>query len=153
MVRQFIERLLPKKADNRFPGLRLSYYVFILLTSVGMVRSLIHLFAPDGGAGSIAGIDLTGSGAEAVVFAFGLWGSAQLLLSLIQLLVALRYRSLVPLMYLLIVVEILLRMIVGWTKPVDFQHLPPGALGNWIILPLAGIMFVLCFIKPLKPER
>ncbi len=111
------------------------------------------MFAPDGGAGSIAGIDLTVSGARGIIFAFGLWGSAQLLFGLFQLLIIIRYRSLVPLMYLFIVLEIILRILIGWFKPVDFQQVPPGALGNWIILPLSALMFGLCFVRPNKQNE
>jgi hypothetical protein len=97
---------------------------------------------PDGGAGSIAGMDLSVPGAPGIVFAFGLWGSAQLVYALVQLAVAFRYRSLVPAMYLLLAVETLLRMLVGHLKPVTFAHTPPGATGNYIMLPLALVMLV-----------
>ncbi len=80
---------------------------------VSTVRSGIHLLAPDGGAGSIAGLDLTVAGADGIIFAFALWGSAQLIYAPIQLAVAFRYRSLVPCMYVLLILETLLRMLVG----------------------------------------
>jgi len=67
---------------------------------IGAVRSCIHLLAPDGGAGSIAGMNLEMAGADGIVFSFALWGSAQLIYALIQLVVVFRYRSLVPFMYL-----------------------------------------------------
>jgi len=120
---------------------------FAVIVLVSMIRSLIHIFAPDGGAGSIAGIDLTVTGAQGIVFAFGLWGSSQFLMSLFKLLVIIRYRSLIPLMYLFVILEIILRIIIGGIKPVEFQHIPPGAIGNWVILPLAALMFTLCFIR------
>lgn len=149
----FFQTLLPKKADNEFPGIILPLVVFTALTLVGIARSLIHLFAPDGGAGSIAGMDLSVEGASGIIFAFGLWGSSQLLLGLLQVLVILRYRSLVPMMYLLLILEFILRMLIGLIKPVNFQNTPPGAVGNWMILPLAAIMFGLCFIKPKLPSN
>ena len=57
-----------------------------------------------------------------------------------QLLVVFRYRSFVPFMYLLLMLEVLLRELVGKTKPVTFAHTPPGAIGNLLILPLAALM-------------
>jgi len=36
--------------------------------------------------------------------------------------------------------EVLLRELVGATKPVTFAHTPPGALGNQLFLPLAVLM-------------
>jgi len=60
----------------------------------------------------------------------------------LQVVVAFRYRSLVPFMYVLLMLETLLRMLVGRMKPVMFQHTPPGAIGNYVILPVAGAMLV-----------
>ncbi len=136
--------LLPAVADNQIHGFKLPVYVFMAIAVISTIRSLIHLLAPDGGAGSIAGMDLSVTGASGIVFAFALWGSAQLVYALIQLAVAFRYRSLVPLMYVLLIVETLLRMLVGRMKPVTFAHTPPGAIGNYVMLPLAAMMLVLC---------
>ena len=116
--------LLPKQVNNRLRGSQIPLYVFALYTAISTVRSCIHLLAPDSGAGSIAGMDLNVAGASGIVFAFALWGSAQLLLAFVQLLVVVRYRALVPLFYLLLIAEILLRMLVGHMKPVSFAHTP-----------------------------
>jgi len=142
-MRETFSVLLPARADNTIPGMKLPVYVFALLAIVSTVRSCIHLLAPDGGAGSIAGLDLTVAGASGIVFAFALWGSAQLVYAFVQLAVAFRYRSLVPFMYVLLIIETLLRILVGRMKPVQFAHTPPGAVGNWIILPLAVLMLAL----------
>jgi len=142
-MKQALARLLPERADNTVSGTKLPLYIFTLIAIVSAVRSCIHLLAPDGGAGSIAGMDLSVAGADGIVFAFALWGSSQLIYALIQLLVAFRYRSLVPLMYVLLIVETLLRELVGRMKPVTFAHTPPGAIGNYVVLPLAVVMLVL----------
>ena len=34
-------------------------------------------------------------------------------------------------------------MLVGHMKPVVFAHTPPGAIGNYVILPVATLMLVL----------
>jgi hypothetical protein len=140
-----LEVIFPKKVDNSIRGSRIPVYVFIVYSFVSLARSLIHTFAPDGGAGSIAGMDLSVEGADGIIFAFALWGSHQLLYAFIQLLVAFRYRSLIPLMYALLVVEVGLRMMVGYMKPVTFAHAPPGAIGNYIFIVLAVAMFILIF--------
>ena len=135
--------LLPATANNTVRGMKLPVYVFALIAIVSTARSLIHLLAPDGGAGSIAGMDLNVAGANGIIFAFALWGSSQLIYALIQLAVAFRYRSLIPFMYVLLILEALLRMLVGRMKPVSFTHTPPGAIGNWVILAVAAVMLVL----------
>ena len=142
-MKTILEILLPAKVDNTIRGSKLPFYVFALYVIVSTVRSAIHLLAPDGGAGSIAGMDLSVAGADGIVLAFALWGSSQLLFAIVQLAVAFRYRSLVPAMYLMLVLETLLRMLVGRMKPVTFAHTPPGATGSYLILPLAAAMLAL----------
>jgi hypothetical protein len=139
-MKRLFELLLPAKIDNTLRGSKIPFYVFAVYVIISLVRSCIHLLSPDGGAGSIAGMDLAVVGAEGIIFAFALWGSSQLMLALIQLLVVIRYRSLVPLMWLMLILEVLLRQLVGATKPVTFAHTPPGAIGNQLILPLAALM-------------
>lgn len=140
MIKTLFDLLLPPRVDGTLRGSQLPLYVFAAYALVSTVRSCIHLLAPDGGAGSIAGMDLTVAGADGIVFGFALWGSSQLLLALLQLLVVLRYRALVPLMYVLMMLEVLLRELVGAMRPVSFTHTPPGAIGNQVMLPLVALM-------------
>jgi len=141
-MKTFFEILLPAKIDNVIRGTKIPFYIFALYAIVSTVRSCIHLLSPDGGAGTIAGMDLSVAGADGIIFAFALWGSSQLLFALIQLLAVIRYRSLIPFMWLMLALEVLLRELVGAMKPVTFAHTPPGAIGNQIILPLAVVMVV-----------
>jgi hypothetical protein len=152
-MKRIFATLLPEQVDNTIRGMKLPVYVFTLIALVSTVRSCIHLLAPDGGAGSIAGMNLAVAGADEVVFAFALWGSSQLIYALIQLLVAFRYRSLIPFMYLLLVLETLLRELAGKMKPVSFAHTPPGAFATYVILPLALIMLVLSLWSTQKPAE
>jgi hypothetical protein len=47
----------------------------------------------------------------------------------------------------LLIIETLLRMLVGHMKPVTFAHTPPGAIGNYVLLPLAALMLFWGFIS------
>jgi len=122
------EILLPAKIDNVIRGTKLPFYVFALYAIVSAARSCIHLLSPDGGAGTIAGMDLSVAGADGIIFAFALWESSQLLFAIIQLLVVIRYRSLAPFMWLMLMLEVLLRELVGKMKPVTFAHTPRARL-------------------------
>jgi hypothetical protein len=147
-----LEIFLPAQADNTIRGSRIPLYLFILTAAVGTVRSGIHIFSPDGGAGSIAGMDLAVAGASGIVFAFALWGSEQLLFALLQWVVILRYRSLVPLMWGIQLLEILGRMLVGHLKPVTFAHTPPGEIGNYVYLVLSVLMLALAAWSGLREQ-
>jgi hypothetical protein len=148
-------KLMPVAAHNKcvdagFARSKVANDVFLLLAIVGVIRSCIHIFAADGGAGSIAGIDVDVEGGDGIVFAFALWGGAQLLLAIVQLIVYLRYKNLVPLMYVLLAVEIVLRMLAGWLHPVRFLHVPPGAIANYVVLAVAAVMLLLLLL-PARP--
>lgn len=151
-MRGILELILPAMADNTIRGSRIPFYIFAVFAVISTVRSCIHLLAPDGGAGSIAGMDLSVEGADGISFAFALWGSSQLLFALVQLLVVFRYRSLIPLMYLFLILEILLRELVGVMKSVSFAQPPPGAIANWIILPLAVALLGLALWTGMKAD-
>jgi len=139
-MKKLFEILFPSKADNTLRGSRIPFYLFVFTAAVWTIRSCIHIFSPDGGAGSIAGMNLAISGTNEVIFAFALWGSEQLIYSLIQWVVIFRYRSLVPLMWGVQLLETLGRMVVGRLKPVTFSHIPPGEVGNYIYLALSAAM-------------
>jgi hypothetical protein len=145
--------LFPALADNRLRGSQWPLYLFILVAAIGIMRSCVHIFSSDGGAGSIAGMNMNVTGANEVIFAFALWGSAQLIYALLQWIVILRYRSLVPLMWLVQFLETLGRMLVGHLKPVTFAHTPPGAYQNYLYLALAGLMLDLSFWSGMKNTR
>ena len=132
--------LLPEKADNRIRGSKIPLYFFILVAAIGIVRSLIHMLAPDGGAGSIAGMNMAVAGAGEVIFVFAQWGGTQLVYALLQWVVVLRYRSLVPFMWIVQLLETLLCIFNGHNKPTTFTHTPPGAFQNYVYLALAVVM-------------
>lgn len=133
-------RLFPPAQD--YTGPKIPYYFLVLITIVSTARSLVHLFAADGGAGVIAGIDIRVEGGMNIIAMFGQWGASQLILAIIFWLVILRYRSFTPLMLMAVVLEQLLRMGVGQIKPLYVTTPPPGAIGSQIILPLALIALV-----------
>jgi len=136
-----LTRLFPV-VDKDYTGSRVPYYFLILVAIVSTIRSLIHIFAPDGGAGSIAGIAVEVQGGANIIAIFAQWGAVQLLLALLYWLVILRYRFLVPTMLAVIVMEQLFRIGAGLLKPLVVATPPPGAIGSQILLPLAFIMFL-----------
>lgn len=141
-----LTRILPAVVDNRYQGNRLALYFFYLITLVTIVRSCIHIFAADGGAQSIATIPLdsyTLGGAEAVIFIFGQWGIAQLMVGLMYLLVAARYRTLVPLMYLFIFFEWSTRIMLGLFKTIETTGTAPAATGQIVLVVLVPVLFYL----------
>lgn len=143
-------RLFPKQVDDSFQGYRIAAAVFLLVTFVTIARSCIHILAPDGGAGSIAGIDVSVESGSSIVSLFALWGLSQLLMGFVYSVVFFRYKSLIPFMYLLLIIEYSGRMVLGILKPPVVSHVPPGAIGNYVMVPLACIMLFLSLKRPKK---
>lgn len=71
---------------------RLTLAVLGLLGVFNLVRGGLHVFLPDSGAGSIAGLDLSQGGAS-IVFLLAMTGVGQIGAGVIDLLVAARYRA------------------------------------------------------------
>lgn len=141
-----LTRLFPRQADNSYQGSPIALWVFIVITFGTLARSLVHMFASDGGAQSIATIPLdsfTENGAASVILIFALWGLSQLLLGLIYVIVLWRYRNLIPLMYLLMIFEYAMRIALGEMKPIETTGTAPGAIGDYVIVPLATVMLLL----------
>lgn len=139
-----LNHVFPQKADNDYQGKPIALWVFAAITIVTIARSLVHIIAPDGGAQSIATIPLetyTDAGARTVVLMFAYWGISQLLMGFVYLLVLIRYRAMIPLMYLLMAAEYGLRLLMGWLKPIETVETAPGAVGNYAFIPLALVMF------------
>lgn len=83
LMKSIFDILLPAQIDNTIRGTKIPFYIFTLYAIVSTVRSCIHLLSSDGGAGTIAGMDLSVAGADGIIFAFALWGSSQLLFAMI----------------------------------------------------------------------
>lgn len=146
-------KILPKVVDNKYMGLRVAQYVFLLITIITLGRSLVHIFSSDGGAQSIATIPLdtyTSEGAASVVMIFSLWGLSQLLMGFVYIVVYIKYKSLIPAMYVLLIIEYAMRMVVGAMKPIVTVGTAPGAVGNYIFVPLCMLMLILSLIKNKK---
>jgi hypothetical protein len=71
-------------------------------------------------------------------------------MGIVYVVVYFRYKSLIPFMYLLVLVEYLGRIGIGLGKPLEVSHTPPGAIGDYVLVPLAIIMLLLSLKRPKK---
>ena len=105
------------------------------------------MLSQDGGAHSIAGIDVDVEGGQNIIAIFSQWGVSQLMLAIIQSVVVFKYTYMIPLIYGLLMVEYGLRMAVGEFKHLETTHPPPGKFANYIMIPLAFIGLVFSLIQ------
>jgi hypothetical protein len=124
-------------------GPALAWWIAVLYLCLITVRSLIHMLAPDGGAQSIATIELSVAGGANIIAIFGQWGAIQLLLAVLLWVLLLRYRGLVPLVLLVFILEPPLRALAGHLKPVVTEGVAPGEALNWVMVPILVAVFLL----------
>jgi len=147
-----VSRVFPADPAT-YRGPRLATWLIAVYLLLVAVRSAIHLFAPDGGAGSIASIDLSVEGGDNIVAMFGQWGAIQLLLALVMIVLVARYRGLVPFMALALAVEPVLRFISASLKPIETLGTAPGAALNEYagLLMLVVLYLALCPASRARP--
>jgi hypothetical protein len=141
-----MNKVLPEIIDNTFKGNKIALWFFYLISIVTIVRSCIHIFKDDGGAQSIATIPLdtyTNGGADAVIFIFAYWGLSQLMFGLLQGIVALKYKGLIPLIYLFLLFEYVARFGISLFKSIETTGQAPGGVANYVLPLLFIIMFFL----------
>lgn len=147
-MRALVARLLPAVPD-RFDGPPWTRWFAVAYLVIVTVRSLVHLVAPDGGAQSIATVDVSVAGGANIVAMFGQWGAIQLLLALLLWTLLLRYRGFVPLVLLVFLVEPVARDVAARLKPLETVGTAPGAAFNWLVVPVLAVVLWLS----LKPVR
>lgn len=141
--------LLPPSSNDRYTGSPVAAYVLTLFGVLTVIPGCIHSFLPDGGAGSIAGLDLS-QNRHLIVAVFAWAGATQIAFGLTALIVSLRYRDLVPLLLALAVLERSLHALDGWILAAGAAaHHPPEHYAVLAALPLLIAALVLSLRAPL----
>ena len=136
-----LRSLLPPSTNAAYRGSPLSVWFLMLSAALTIVPGLIHYALPDGGAGVIAGIDLTFTG-PTIIAIFAWYGALQIPFGLLLLIIALRYRSLVPLLLLLLVLQQALGAWTAWFwKGAHSDHHPPEHYASVAFIVL-GLLFL-----------
>jgi hypothetical protein len=107
-----------------------------------VARSSIHLFASDGGAQSIAGIDTSVEGGDNIIAMFHQWGAIQLILALLLFVLFFRYPGLTSLILLTLALDPVMRFVAGQMMSVSATGTPPGEALNGASFILLLILFI-----------
>ena len=140
------KKLLPNNLTS-FEGFRAIRIVTAIYLFVMVVRSCIHLFAADGGAQSIAGIDTSVEGGNNIIAIFHQWGAIQLILAVLLLVLFLRYPGLTPLILLTLALDPVMRFIAGQMLSVTSTGTPPGEALNGVSFFVLTLLFIASLIK------
>ena len=145
-MRLDFQRILPKD-PTRYSGYRAIRVILAIFLIAVVGRSSIHLVASDGGANSIAGIDVSVAGGDNIIAIFHQWGATQLLLALFLVLLFFRYPGLTPLILLSLAMDPVVRAIAGQFKAVTAEGTPPGESLNWIAFYLISALFIASIVE------
>ena len=132
-----------------YQGYRLVRVLTFLFLVIVVARSAVHLFAPDGGANSIAGIDVSGPDGNNVIALFHQWGAIQLVLAALLLVIFFVYKGLTPLVILFLSLDAPMRALAGQMGKIESSHTPPGEALNWP----AFFFLVVLFLISLKEKK
>jgi hypothetical protein len=139
-------KLLPQTIDNTYRGYKTALWLLGLVTAVRILQSVMMIFNGYSTIKGADGIPLDSYAPEAgqtimALFAQGsLW---RLLFCLLCIIVLVRYRSAVPLMFTLLLLHYLAARMLSQFIPLVREGTPPGSIVNLVLLVLMIIGLVL----------
>lgn len=114
-----------------------------LMALVNTGRGCIHAFAPDGGAHSIAGLDLT-TDRQTVLSLFATLGFQQIVMGLFELFVVIRRRDLLVIALAIQTADTILGMVNLWF----YRTLPIHVPGQYFNLGVLALLLVAIVVAP-----
>ena len=140
-------RLFPKQFDNNYSGFWLALWLFVPIVvgrSIQGVESIINTRNVITGADGIPLDSFNAAAAQTVVSMFALLGLQLLVIPLQSLVVLVRYRAMIPFMFLvLLLVQIGSRALIALNPIVRSEGTPVGFYVNLVILMATLIGFAL----------
>jgi len=149
------KNILPKQINNNYKGSKIAIYGFYPIMVMWLFRSFTHFLSENAGLVKIASINklpITNNiDPNNLVYLFAsLWGASQLIITLLTILFFFKYRSLLPLLWLIVIFDILLRFISGFLHPLTpeyYINVPPGSLAQIPLLIYGILMFIISIKK------
>ena len=149
------KNILPKQINNNYKGSKIAIYGFYPIMVMWLFRSFTHFLSENAGLVKIASINklpITNNiDPNNLVYLFAsLWGASQLIITLLTILFFFKYRSLLPMLWLIVIFDILLRFISGFLHPLTpeyYINVPPGSLAQIPLLIYGILMFTISIKK------
>lgn len=134
-----LNRIFPPQFDNNYRGHKLALWLFVPLVFMKVAISLSSIFDGYNVIRVADGIPLdtfTSGGAKAVVSITALLGLSHLLLASLCVLALIRYRTIIPLMYLLLLVEYFAKKWIFLVHPIARTGTSPSTYVNLVLITL-----------------
>jgi len=134
-----LDRVLPRTIDNEYRGHPGAIWIFVpvllLKTGIALGSMLDARDAAQAAAGIALG-SFGAAGADAVVTLFTLLGLSQLVFVVLGVLALVRYRAMIPLVFLMILLEQAARRWILQVMPIARTGAPPSIPINLVLLVL-----------------
>ena len=129
---------LPSKLNDDYKGSQIAIYGLYPIFALYIFRSLVHFLSENAGLVGIATIKelpiMDTIDPNNLVYLFAsLWGATQVSLTLILLILFVKYKNLVPLIYMICLLDHCFRLISGSLHPLTddyYINTPPGVIAN-----------------------
>ena len=134
-----LNQLLPRTVDNTYRGQKLALWLFGLVVLMKLAISLNSIINGHTVASSADGIPVdtfTPAGAQAFVSLFAAWGLAQVVICVLCIVVLIRYRALVPFLFLVLLLEHLSRRLIFYVMPIVRTGTSTNLTVNLVLLTL-----------------
>jgi hypothetical protein len=152
-----LDHLLPRQVDNRFRGFRAALWLLGLLIALKLIMSVRSIFDTVAVAQGADGIPLDSFGpaaAREVMLLFALMALGHLVLTLIALIVLIRWRALVPFIYLVLLGEHLARRLIAQSyRATGTQSTDVALYVNYGLLTLLTLGLVLSLVPARGAKR
>jgi hypothetical protein len=140
-----LNRIFPRQFDNRYSGNRLAIWLFVPVVLIELLIGANSTFNARSVATGADGIPLDSfgaGGAQAVVAIFALLGLCRLLFALQGIVVLIRYRAMIPFMYLLLLILQLGSKALLLINPIARSGVPSAQIGSAVILALLAMLLI-----------
>lgn len=140
------DKLLPQPIDNTYRGYKLALWLFGLVVGVTILQGVMVIFNGHSIVMSADGIPLDKYTPEAAQTILGLWalrGLSRLIICLLCVLALVRYRSAIPLMFVVLILNYLAGQLILQFVTIPRTGTPPGPIINFVMFVLMVIGLVL----------
>lgn len=150
------DRLLPRTIDNTYRGSRIALWLFavVLLMRIAMsINCILNGYSVASTADGIPLDTFPRAAAQVVVSLVGSWGIAQLAISILGVIVLVRYRSAISFMFALILADLVSRQVLHRFIPVVRTGTSPAGTVNLVLFSLMFVGLALSLVRPSNRRR
>ena len=147
--------LLPRSVDNTYRGRKLALWLFAVVVAVRILQSVFVIFNTYSTVKGADGIPLDTfppAAAQTIVGLFALSGLYRLILSLLCVLVLVRYRAAIPFMFTVLLVNHLAAQLILRFVPLVRVGAPPASVVNRTLPALTVVGLALSLWKRGDPK-